>query len=173
LHQGRALACVFVMGNRGQEIPGVGQAIAANRPQIGQAQRRAVVLGNIAASLGIEQLNAKLEATGDHRDFQWFQIQAPQLGTNAQAAQFGHQQQLAISIEKHPLHRGIGAVMVDADARRFFRPAIGRHTHKAIDKICGLIWNRQRVPAQAIGCHRPQRATRQLPFELDERRVVG
>ena len=95
-----------------QIVPVDRQALAARRaegvnlmtvPDERPANRKFNVLNRVDEvilfrSLGIEQLNAKLEATGDHRDFQWFQIQAPQLGTNAQAAQFAVGQNSTASV---------------------------------------------------------------------------
>ncbi|MNP72260.1 hypothetical protein D3C76_1687740 [compost metagenome] len=54
LHQGGRLREVFVMGDRGQEVPRIGQAVAADRPQVRQAQGCAMVLGDVAADLRVE-----------------------------------------------------------------------------------------------------------------------
>ncbi|MOA61196.1 hypothetical protein D3C78_1862760 [compost metagenome] len=53
---------VFVGRHRGEEISRIGQAIAANRPQVRQSQRRTVVFGDITTSLRVEQFNAELKA---------------------------------------------------------------------------------------------------------------
>src|SRR3546814_14793453 len=64
LHQRGRAGKVFVMSDRRQKIPWVGQAVAADRPEVRQAQRRAMVFGNLAASLRIKQLKAKFQAPG-------------------------------------------------------------------------------------------------------------
>ncbi|MOA17998.1 hypothetical protein D3C78_1382830 [compost metagenome] len=84
-----------------------------------------------------------------------------------------HDQPLTVGIEKYSLHGAVGPVLIKADAGRFVRTGIGRHAHQPLDEIGGLGGNLQRVPTQAIGRDVAQRATRQLPFELGEGRVIG
>ncbi|MNZ88865.1 hypothetical protein D3C78_1077670 [compost metagenome] len=173
LYQGGRLPEIFVVRDRGQEVPRVGQAVAANRPQVRQTQRRAMVLGQVATCLRVEQFDTEFQATRQYRYFQRLQFQHAQLGDNTQTAQLRHQQPFAIGIEEHPLHGAIGAVMVNADAGRLFRARVGGHAHQAVDEISRLGGDVQRVPAQAVGRHFAQRTTGQLPLQLDERRVVG
>ncbi|MCY1453488.1 hypothetical protein D9M71_704800 [compost metagenome] len=86
-----------------------------------------MVFGDVAAGLAVEQLDAELHATRDHRDFQRLDFHHTQLGGDAQAALFRHQQQFTVGVEEHPLHGAVGAVDVDAHAGRFFRGGVGHH----------------------------------------------
>ncbi|MNQ70713.1 hypothetical protein D3C85_853570 [compost metagenome] len=79
-----------------------------------------MVLGDVAASLRVEQFDAELETARQHCDLQGCNFHHAQLGGDAQAAEFRHQQQFAICIEKHSLHRAIGPVAVNAHASRLF-----------------------------------------------------
>ncbi|MCY1421373.1 hypothetical protein D9M71_370250 [compost metagenome] len=171
LHQLHRPVVFFVVRHWREEVPWVGQAVAADRPQVGQAQWRAVVLGDITASLRVEQFDAELEATRQHGDLQRRDLHHTEFSGDAQAPEFGHQQQLAIGIEEHPLHRAIGPVAVDAHACRFVLAGVGRHGDPTIDEIGGLGGNGQGAPAQAIGRHRAQRATGQLPLQANEGRM--
>ncbi|MNM31228.1 hypothetical protein D3C81_418000 [compost metagenome] len=173
LHQLHRAIDFFVMGHRREEVARVGQAVAADRPQVRDAQRRTVVLGQIAAGLGIEQFDTKLQATGQHGDFQRLDFQHAQFSDDAQATLLGHQQQFAIGVEEHPLHGAIGAIGIDADTRRFFTRRVGRHGHPAVNEVGRFAWDRLWAPAQAIGRHRAQRATGQLALQALEARVQG
>ncbi|MNN22982.1 hypothetical protein D3C81_1363650 [compost metagenome] len=173
LHQRGGLLQVFVGRHRGQEVPRIGQAIAANRPQVRQTQRCAMVFGDVTAGLRVEQFDAEFKAARQYGNFQRLQFKHAQFAGNAQAPQFRHQQHLAVSIEEHALHGTVGAVVVDADPGRFFCARVGGHAHQAVDEIGRLGGNVQRVPAQAVGGHLTQRAAGQLPVQFDECRVIG
>ncbi|MCY1561443.1 hypothetical protein D9M68_987000 [compost metagenome] len=81
----------FVVGHRREEVAGVGQPVAADRAQVRQAQRRTVVFRDVATGLAVEQFDAELHATWDHRNFQRFDLHHAQFGGDAQAALFRHQ----------------------------------------------------------------------------------
>src|SRR3990167_3227760 len=104
LYQRSRLLEVFVAGHRRKKVAGVGQAVAANLPQVRQTQRGAVVLGDVTACLRIQQLDTELETTGQHDNFQRLDIQHAQVGGDAQAALLGDDQQFAVGIEEHALH---------------------------------------------------------------------
>ncbi|MNR58005.1 hypothetical protein D3C85_1789010 [compost metagenome] len=63
-----------------------------------------MVLADVAAGGGIQQFDAELHATRNHRDLQRLPIQQAQFGSDAQAALLGNDQQFAVGIEEHPLH---------------------------------------------------------------------
>ncbi len=132
-----------------------------------------MVLGDVAAGLRVQQFDAEFQPARQHGDFQWLQVQHAQFGDDAQAAQLRHQQQLAIGIEEHPLHRAVGTVVIDADTRRLLRSRVGHHGHQAVDEIGGLAWNLQGAPAQAVGGDLTQGAACQLARKLGESRVLG
>ena len=74
-----------------------------------------------------------------------------QLGHETLAALLRHDQQLAVGVVKRALgHRAIRRVQMHARAGLRVRIAIARHRDQAFDKVGGLGWNRQRVPAQLI-----------------------
>ena len=107
---------VFVPGVRRGEIARIGQAVGTQRTEVRQAQRGAVVFRDVATRLAIGQLHRETHAARNHRDLLRLDIDHAELGGDAQAALLGHQQQLAVGIEEHALHRTVGAVGMDADA---------------------------------------------------------
>ncbi|MNS21475.1 hypothetical protein D3C72_532390 [compost metagenome] len=173
LHQLHRAIGLFVVRHRGEEVARVGQAVAANRAQVRDAQRRAVVFGDVAAGLAVEQFDAELHATRDYRDFQRLDFHHPQLGGKAQAALLRHQQQFTVGVEEHPLHGTVGAVDVDAHAGRFFRSGVGHHGQPALDEIGRFDGDRLGVPAQAVRGDGPQRAGQRLTRQALETRVQG
>ncbi|MCY1390905.1 hypothetical protein D9M71_57290 [compost metagenome] len=161
------------MGDRGEEVPRVGQAVAADGAEVRQAQRGAVVLADIATGAGVQQLDTELHAARDHGDFQGLHIQQAQFGGDAQAALLGNDQQFAVGIEEHPLHRGVGAVQVHADARGLFGIAGGGDGQQAVDEVGAFGGDVLRVPAQAVGRHRTQAIAGDLALQALVLRMVG
>ena len=148
---------LLVRRHRGEEITRVGQAVGADRPQVRQFERLAVVLTHVAARRAIGQLHAKAHAARDHRDLLRRQFQHAQFGGNPQPALLRHHQQLAIgTVEKPALHIRIGRVHVDADARAGGRAAIAGHGEQPVDEIdcCSRLRQGQRIPAQLVRRHR-------------------
>ena len=64
-----AVVAVIVGGVRGEEVAGVGEAVGADGAELGEAKGLAVVFEEVAAGLGVEQLDAELDAAGDEGDF--------------------------------------------------------------------------------------------------------
>ncbi len=76
--------------------------------------------------------------------------QPAQLGGQRQPALLRHDQQLAIGIPEHPLHRPGGAVDVHRHAGAGLRVAVGQHRHQPGDEIRRRSRQRQRIPTQPV-----------------------
>src|SRR3546814_6517487 len=70
---------VLVRRNRRKEIARAGQAVAADRAEVGQAQVRAEVLAYVAARRAVGQRHRKAHAARDHRDLLRFDLEHAQL----------------------------------------------------------------------------------------------
>ncbi len=140
---------ILVRRDRRQEIARVRQTVRADRAEIGQAQRGAEVLGDVAARLAIEQLDAETDAARNHRDLLRLDIEYAELGRDAQPALLRHDQQLAVGVvEEAALHRAVGGVDMDAAAGLRRRAAVAGHREQAIDEI------RRRASAAGSGSQR-------------------
>ncbi|KAG1243080.1 hypothetical protein G6F68_015937 [Rhizopus microsporus] len=103
---------------RGLEVAWVGQAGGADRAEVGQLQQRAVVLADVAAARAVGQFPPEAHATRDHRDLLRLDLDHAHLGQQAQRAQLGHDQQLAIGVvEIAADHVAVGRVQLDAHPR--------------------------------------------------------
>ncbi|KAG1391533.1 hypothetical protein G6F59_014867 [Rhizopus arrhizus] len=103
---------------RGLEVAWVGQAVGADRAEVGQLQQRAVVLADVAAARAVGQFHPEAHATRDHRDLLRLDLDHAHLGQQAQRAQLGHDQQLAIGVvEIAADHVAVGRVQMDAHTR--------------------------------------------------------
>jgi len=121
---------------RGEEIARIGQAVAADRPQVRKAHERTEVLAHIAACLAIRQCHPEADAARDHRDLLRLHVEHAQFGFDVQPALLRHDQQLAIGVvEEAALHVAVGRVQVDADADARRCGAIAGHGEQAIDEI--------------------------------------
>ncbi len=60
---------VLVCGDRVHEVARIGEAVRADRAQVGEAQVRAEVLADVAARLAIRQLDAEAHAARDDERF--------------------------------------------------------------------------------------------------------
>ena len=94
------LVDVLEGGDRRFEIARVGEAVRADRAELGQAERSAVILGDIAARLAID-LDAELHAARDQADAARRNVHPAQLGEQAQRARLRDDQQLAVGIDEH------------------------------------------------------------------------
>ena len=104
--QPRRRVAVLVGRDRRQEVARVGQAVGADRAALGQRERAAVVLAEIAARRAVRQLDAKLDAARDHRDLAGLDVDDAELGAEPQPALLRHEQQLAVGVvEVLVLHR--------------------------------------------------------------------
>ncbi len=152
LHQlGRPLD-VLEGGDGRQEVPRIGQAVGADRPQLGQAQQGAIVLADIAARRAIGQLDPEAHPARDHRDLQGLQGQDTHLGDQPQPALLGDDQQLAVGVEEDPIgHRTVGEIEVGRQPRAFGRRSRAGQGDQALDEVLRRIGDRWRIPAQAVG----------------------
>ena len=173
LHQHGGGFQVFVAGHGGEEVAGVGQAVAADGAEVGDAQGRAVVLADVAPGAGVQQLDAELHATGDDGDLQRLHFQHAQFGDQAQAALLGDDQPFAVSVEEHPLHGGVGAIEVHADTAGLLGIGGGDQGQQAVEEVGAGLGNGVGVPAQAVGVDRAHLAAGNLLLQALETRVRG
>src|SRR4249919_647416 len=137
---------------RREEVSRVGQAIGADRTEVGQAQDRAEVLAHVAARLTIRQFDAEADAAWDHRDFVRLDIEYTELGGDMQAALLRHDQEFAVGVvEEAVLHRLVRRVQVDADAALRAGRTVAGHGEQPVDEIDRRPRQRQRAPAQLVG----------------------
>src|SRR4029078_8920886 len=98
-----------------EDVTGIGESVGADRPQVRQLERRAEVLADIAARLGVEELDPEAQAARNHDDLLRRRRDAPELGVEAQPALLRNDKELAVGIvEKTVAHRTIRRVQVDA-----------------------------------------------------------
>ena len=150
------LAVAILIGGGGrQEIARIGEAVRADRPQLGQAEEGAVIFRDIAARRPVRQQHAEAHAARDQGDLARADRQPPQLGAEVEPALLGDQQQLAVAVEEIAVrHVGIGAVDVDGDALEARRVAVRQHRDEAVDEVGPRFGHGERIPAQAIGRQR-------------------
>ena len=97
---------VLVGGDRRQEVARVGQAVGADRPALGQRERAAVVLAQIAAGRPARELDPDLHAARDDGDLAGLDVDDAELGPEPQLALLRHEQHLAVGVvEVLVLHR--------------------------------------------------------------------
>ncbi|KAG1450372.1 hypothetical protein G6F57_016420 [Rhizopus arrhizus] len=136
---------------RGLEVAWVGQAVGADRAEVGQLQQRAVVLADVAAARAVGQFHPEAHATRDHRDLLRLDLDHAHLGQQAQRAQLGHDQQLAIGVvEIAADHVAVGRVQMDAHTRVRIGRTVATHGVQAFDEVGRQLRQRQRAPAQLV-----------------------
>src|SRR3954470_3547222 len=119
-----ALARFLEGGVRHHEIAGLRQALRADRAELRQAERRAIVLTYVAARLLLEKFHFELHAARDHTDLARRELQPAELGENNEAALLRNEHQLAVgAIKVAPFHRAIGTIDVHRDAALHCRTA--------------------------------------------------
>ncbi|MCW0448988.1 hypothetical protein NB706_001822 [Xanthomonas sacchari] len=149
------LAFVFLVGgDRREEIAWVGQAVGADRPQVGQPQQAAEVLAHVAARGAVGQFHAEAHAARDHRDFLRRHFQRAQFGAQAQLPELRDQQQFRIGVVEEPaLHRRVGRIQVHRHAMLPLGRAVAGHGVQAVDEVHRRLRQRQRAPAQLVRRH--------------------
>ena len=100
-------------GDRRQEVARVGEAVRADRAEVGQAEVGAEVLADVAARLTVEQLDSKANAARDDDDLLRLDVDRAELGDEALAAVLRDDEQLAVGVvERALLHRAVRRVDV-------------------------------------------------------------
>ena len=76
---------VFVGGDGGEEVAGVGEAVGADGAEVGQAEGLAVVFADVAAGLVVEELDAELDAARDDGEIAGLDFEDAALGDEAES----------------------------------------------------------------------------------------
>jgi hypothetical protein len=101
---------VLVARDRDLEIARVREAVAADDAEVGQPERRAVVLAHVAARLAVGQVDGEAHAARDHRDLGRRDVDQPELGRDLEPSVLGDDQKLAVGVvEVAVLHRPVRA----------------------------------------------------------------
>ena len=124
--------------DRRQEIARVREPARADRPELGQAKVRAVVLANVAAC-GPVELDAEFHAARHDADFAGRDVQDAELGSHGQRALLRHDQKLTVGVVEEAVgHRRVGGIKVHGGARLLRGVAVAAHRDEARDEIRGL-----------------------------------
>src|SRR5215467_6426288 len=90
----------------GAEIARVGEAIGADRAEIGQTEERPVILADIAPRPVIDEVDAEFDAARHDGDLARTRLDHPELGGEQQTSRLWQDQQLPVSVVKDAaLHR--------------------------------------------------------------------
>ncbi len=128
-------------GHRRFKVARIGQAVGADRAEVGQAKRMTMVFQHIAGRMSVRQGDAELHATRYDGNLQRFNLQHTHFGEDHKPSRLRHDQQLAIGIEEGAIHRAIGGVKPDGDASLRQWVAIADIGGQAIDKVGGRVWH--------------------------------
>ena len=143
---------IFEGGDGRQEIARVGEAVGADRAEVGKPEGRAVVLADVAARRAVRQIDAELDAARDDADLAGRDIEDAEFGGDAQASLLRDDQQFAIGVvEVARLHGGVGGVEVHGHAGLRGRVAAAGNGYQAVDEIGGRLGDGKRIPAQLVG----------------------
>ena len=151
---------VFIGGHGRLEVARIGEAVGADGAELGQAERQAVVFADVAAGLLLLKHDAEFDAARDHADLAGRDVEDAEFGVEAQRAELGNDEQLAVGgVEEAVVHRGVAGVEVDRDAGLHRGIAVAAQRDDAVDEVGWLRGNGQRIPAQLIGRGRRLRGT--------------
>ena len=143
---------ILERGDGGEEVPHVGEAVGADRPELRQAKQGAIVLADVAARRLVKQFDPKLHAARDHAHLAGRQRQHAQLGEDRQATVLRHEQQLSVGVIEHPVdHRAIGKVEMHGDPLAHGHVAIAGDRDEPVQEVPGRITDLDRVPAEPVG----------------------
>ena len=171
------LVLVLEPGDRRFEIARIGEAVGADRPKLGQAQRQARGSPRHSRALRRRLRPGTSRRAGRRRSIPGATSIRPISVAMSQRARLRDDQQLAVGVDEDaPLHRPAGAVKMDRDAFEIGRLAVGEHRHHAVDEVRAVRQVGRRVPAQAVGRERlidrcPARTRARL--RSGERPVIG
>jgi hypothetical protein len=83
-------------------------------PEVGQPERGAAILRDVAARRAVGQLDPEAHAARDQRDVSGRDVHHTHLGRDPQPAVLRHDQQLAVGGKEHARrHRAIGGIKMD------------------------------------------------------------
>src|SRR3712207_938498 len=87
---------ILILSDGGEEVAGIGEAVGADRPELGQAEEASVVLGDITPRLPVRQRGAKANAPGDERDLARSDVDAAHLGVEGDAPMLRDEEHLTV-----------------------------------------------------------------------------
>ena len=147
----RGRIAILVGGDGREEIARIGEAVGADRAQLGEAEGRAIVLADVAACRALD-LGAELDAARHHRDLAGSGDEAAEFGRERERALLGDDEELAIGVvaEAALFHGAVGRVDVDRRAALRERIAARDEGREAGDEVGGLLGKLERPPAQAV-----------------------
>jgi hypothetical protein len=140
-------------GVRGLEVAGIGKAIGADRPAIGQGELGAVVLADVAARRPVDQLDLEHQPARQNGDLARDDLDYPHFGDQPQAAHLRHHQHFAVGVEEVVAdHRRVGDIDMCRHAGLPQHVAGCGHGVHAGDEIGWRVRHRHRVPAVLSQC---------------------
>src|SRR5581483_9687326 len=102
---------VLVRGDRREEVARTGEAVRADRSELGQTEHRTVVLADVAARRALRQLGAEAHPAREERDLAGRDREAAELGEELERPRLRNDQQLAVRVvEDAVLHVAVRGV---------------------------------------------------------------
>ena len=140
---------VLIGRDRGEEVARIGEAIGADRAALRQREGAAVIFAEIAARRAAGEFDAELDAARDHRDLAGLDIDAAELGDEAQIALLHHEHHLAVGIVEMLIdHRFRDQIDMRGHAGLRVGVACRGHGLHALQEGLVLLRDRRRIPAQ-------------------------
>src|SRR5271167_3182357 len=129
---------ILVVRPRREEIAWIGKAIGTDWPEVGQLERRAEILANVAtaARRALRKVDAKAQAAWYDGNLQRLKVYAPQFGVQDERALLRYDEQFAIGIiEVSPLHGSVDGKQINSAAHLSVRRTVAGDRHQTIDEI--------------------------------------
>src|SRR5579862_1762663 len=150
-HQLEVAGPLLVPGHGCLEVTRVREPVRADGPEVRQLEGRAEVFAHVTARLPILKLDTKAQATGNDGDLLRLQVDATQLGGDAQPPQLRDDQQLAVRVVEISIHhRAVRDVPVDSTAALLIGGAIAAGSPKPRYEVGWRGRDGKRAPAQLI-----------------------
>jgi len=86
----------FVLGNRMEEVPGVGEAVRTKRTQLGELKVGTPDLEDVATGRAVGKLDSEAETTLDHEDLTRLDEERAKLGLDVQGALLGDDEEVTV-----------------------------------------------------------------------------
>ena len=146
------VAVALLVGrDRREEVARVREPVRADRPEIGQAEVRAVVLAYVAASGTVLELDAELDAARHDADLARRDVQDAELRADRERTELRRDQELAVRVvEEAILHRRVRGVHVHRGAGLQRGIAVAAERDEPLDEVRRRLRDRQRSPAELI-----------------------